>query len=137
MPSYAYKHNQKPSYKTPVETHPSPNIDDDEEFTLAMERKRCYSEARAKRLLESEQNFLANKAEIDGDFSRFEVTCPCGKHKGLRFYKRVAGEEVPISDVMCPLHVFTRRFRDEVRKGNGKAFGESYPKFAEQFVREA
>jgi hypothetical protein len=132
MAKLAYDHTKKVTQQ-PIRFLGVPS----DGFELDMQRKEDAATEKYRRQLERDQNFNNGMKEIEGDFSRFEGTCSCGKHKAMRFYKRMGGQEVPVSGPLCPLVVFTRRLRDEIRKGNGNEFSRKFDKFKEDFVREA
>lgn len=92
--------------------------------------------AKAQRLSEIEQRFILAQRAIDGDYSRFDGVCECGKHVGLVFLKRVGDNEIKLSEKpLCPFTVFNTRYRQALRKGNAVEFGKTYAAFAAKNVR--
>lgn len=106
----------------------------DTEYAIYLERKLGERNERYRRQLQLDQNFARAMAEISGDIARLEGICPCGKHKGIRFYNRVDGQDKPVSMILCPNVIFTRKLRAAIRNGNGREFAKTYSAFAKQYV---
>ena len=76
-------------------------------------RRSGRTRAQIARHIQCEQRYLADTRETDGNRMNVVDRCPCGKHRGVVFFN----DEVKISDVLCPQHVYLVKLRGWIRAG--------------------